>query len=51
MTPGGYGVNGRKLRVVYKSTGLRILFREKTAIGIEYLQEGKKVQAFARKKK
>lgn len=50
MTPGGYGVNGRKLRVVYKSTGLRILFKEKTAIGIEYLQEGKKVQAFARKK-
>jgi choline dehydrogenase len=50
MTPDGYGVNGRKLRVVYKSSTLRILFREKTAIGIEFLKEGKKVKAFARKK-
>jgi choline dehydrogenase len=50
MTPNGYGVKGRKLRVVYKSTTLRILFREKTAIGIEFLKKGKKVTAFARKK-
>jgi choline dehydrogenase len=50
MTPDGIGVNGRKLRVFYKSTALRILFKEKKAIGIEFLKEGIKVQAFARKK-
>ncbi|PFN99250.1 dehydrogenase [Bacillus sp. AFS076308] len=50
MTPDGFGVNGRKLRVLYKSTSLRILFNGQTAIGIEFLKEGKKVKAFARKK-
>lgn len=50
MTPDGIGVNGRKLRVFYKSTALRILFEGKKAIGIEFLKEGHKVQAFARKK-
>ncbi|MEH7179625.1 GMC family oxidoreductase [Neobacillus vireti] len=50
MIPKGIGVNGRKLRVVFKSTALRILFDGKTAIGIEFLSEGKKVRAFARKK-
>lgn len=50
VTPDGFGVNGRKLRVLYKSTSLRILFKGKMAIGVEFLKEGKKVQAFARKK-
>ncbi|MBW8348950.1 GMC family oxidoreductase [Bacillus sp. IITD106] len=50
MNPNGFGVNGRKLRVLYKSTVLRILFNGKTAIGIEFLKEGKKAQVFARKK-
>ncbi|MDF2066745.1 GMC family oxidoreductase [Bacillus sp. Cr_A10] len=50
MTPDGIGVNGRKLRVFYKSNALRILFEGKRAIGIEFLKEGQKVQAFARKK-
>jgi choline dehydrogenase len=50
MTSDGFGVNGRKLRVLYESTVLRILFKDNTAIGIEFLMEGKKVQAFARKK-
>ncbi len=50
MTPEGIGVYGRKLRVFYKSTALRILFEGKMAIGIEFLKEGQKVQAFARKK-
>ncbi|MEH7331759.1 GMC family oxidoreductase [Neobacillus drentensis] len=49
MTPDGIGVNGRKLRVYYKSTALRILFEGKKAVGIEFLKEGQKVQAFARK--
>lgn len=50
MTPDGIGMNGRKLRVLYKSTALRILFKGKKAVGIEFLQEGKMVQVFARKK-
>ncbi|WP_372512610.1 GMC oxidoreductase [Bacillus salipaludis] len=50
MTPNGIGVNGRKLRVLYKTTALRILFRGKTANGVELLKEGKRIQAFARKK-
>ena len=50
MTSEGYGVNGRKLRVLYESTALRILFRDNTADGIEFLMAGKKVKAFARKK-
>ncbi|OCA91838.1 GMC family oxidoreductase [Pseudobacillus wudalianchiensis] len=50
MTSNGMGIDGRKLRVVYKSTALRILFEGKRAIGIEFLKEGEKVRAFARKK-
>jgi choline dehydrogenase len=49
MTPDGIGVNGRKLRVLYKSTALRIIFKERKAVGIEFLKEGEKFQAFARK--
>lgn len=50
MTPDGIGVNGRKLRVFYNSTALRILFEGKKAIGIEFLKKGQEIQAFARKK-
>ncbi|MCQ6268782.1 GMC family oxidoreductase, partial [Fictibacillus sp. WQ 8-8] len=50
MTPDGFGVNGRKLRVIYRSTALRILFHGKKAVGVEMIKEGKKVKAFARKK-
>ena len=50
VTPDGYGENGRKLRVLYKSTALRILFEGRRAIGVELLKEGKKIRAFARKK-
>ncbi len=50
MTPDGHGVNGRKLRVFFRSTALRVLFRDKQAIGVEFLKEGRCVQAFARKK-
>lgn len=46
----GFGVNGRKLRVLTKSTALRILFRDKTAIGVKFLREGYCCTAFARKK-
>lgn len=50
MTPDGIGVNGRKLRVLYKSTALRILFKGKNAVGVDILKEGKKIKVFARKK-
>jgi choline dehydrogenase len=50
MTPSGRGVNGRKLSVFFKSTALRVLFSNKRAMGVEFLKEGKYVQALARKK-
>lgn len=41
MTPDGFGVGGRKLRVLTKTTALRILFdMNRVAIGIEILREG-----------
>ncbi|SFJ87108.1 GMC family oxidoreductase [Thermoflavimicrobium dichotomicum] len=50
MTSDGRGVNGRKLTVFFKSTALRILFRNKQAVGIEFLKEGKYIRSIARKK-
>ncbi|BFH68688.1 choline dehydrogenase [Paenibacillus dendritiformis] len=50
VTPAGRGVRGRKLTVRYQATALRILFSRKRAIGVEYLQAGKCVRAYARKK-
>ncbi|MGD9568712.1 MAG: GMC family oxidoreductase [Sedimentibacter sp.] len=38
----GYGLNGRKLIIYYKTTALRILFNtNRDAVGIEFLKEGK----------
>ncbi|PYI57320.1 GMC family oxidoreductase [Paenibacillus flagellatus] len=45
----GRGVNGRKLRVLYKSTALRVLFSKRRAIGVEFLREGNCVRAYCRK--
>ena len=50
ITTNGRGVNGRKLRVFFKCTALRILFENKRAIGIEFLKEGKCLRAYANKK-
>jgi choline dehydrogenase len=50
MTSDGRGVNGRKLRVFFKSTALRVLFSKKHAIGVEFLKESKCVRAYASKK-
>jgi choline dehydrogenase len=50
MTPSGRGVNGRKLRVFFKSTTLRVLFANKRAVGVEFLREGTCTRAYARKK-
>lgn len=50
MTPSGQGVNGRKLRVFFKSTTLRVLFTNKRAVGVEFLREGTCTRAYAQKK-
>lgn len=49
MTPNGYGIGNRKLRVLLKSTALKILFDDKTAKGVEFLMHGKRARAHARK--
>ncbi|ASW42880.1 GMC family oxidoreductase [Clostridium isatidis] len=50
VCPKGYGQNGRKLRLLYKSTALRIIFNSnKVATGVDFLKEGKLQRAFANK--
>lgn len=46
----GFGVKGRKLRVLYKSTALRVLISKKRAIGLEFLRQDELIHVFARKK-
>lgn len=46
----GMGINGRRLMVLYKSTALRILFKDNDAVGVDFLMEGKCMQAYGRKK-
>lgn len=47
----GYGINGRKLTVYYKTTALRIIFNtNKDAVGVEFLKAGKCKIARATKK-
>lgn len=51
VTSTGFGVNGRKLRVLIKSTALRVIINENNvAIGVEFLQEGNCTNAYASKK-
>lgn len=50
VSPSGFGVNGRKLRVLYKSTALRVLFSNNRAVGVEILKNGQRLNAIARKK-
>ena len=50
MTPQGKGVNGRKLRVLFKTTALRIIFDGNKAVGITALRNGKFIEIKARKK-
>ena len=51
MTPVGYGVDGRRLRVFFDSTALRVIFDiNGVALGVEFLKEGKCALAMARKK-
>lgn len=49
MTKDGFGVNGRKLRVLFDSPALRTIWKGKKAIGVEYLHRGKKRKVYAKK--
>jgi len=46
----GYGVGNRKIRLLYKTTALRIIFNNQVAQGVKYLQEGECHTAYASKK-
>ena len=37
MTPNGRGVKGRKLLVKFNSKALKIIWKENTAVGVDYL--------------
>ncbi|WP_248924573.1 GMC family oxidoreductase [Paenibacillus hamazuiensis] len=50
MTPGGQGVKGRRLKVLFKSTVLRVIFSNKRAVGVQFLREGRCITAYATKK-
>lgn len=45
----GHGVDGRKLKILYDSTALRVIWNDKTAVGVEYSQNGVTKQVFANK--
>lgn len=47
--PNGDGVHGRKLKIHYNSPALRVIWNNKTAVGVEYLQDGVVKQVFAKK--
>lgn len=49
LTQDGHGVDGRKLRVLFNTTGLRTIWKGNKAIGVEFLQDGKVKKVFARK--
>ena len=49
MTPSGYGVNGRKLRVLFNSPALRTIWEGNKAVGVEYLSKGKTKKVYAKK--
>lgn len=49
MTPDGRGVKGRKLRVLFDRTALRTIWEGNKAVGVEYLQNGKIKQVYAKK--
>lgn len=49
MTPDGFGVHGRKLRVLFESPALRVIWKCKKAIGVEYLSDGETKKVYAKK--
>jgi len=49
ITPGGKGVNGRKLTVKFNSPALRTIWKGNKAIGVEYFACGKIKKVYAKK--
>lgn len=49
MTPEGFGINGRRLRVVFNSFALRTIWKCDKAIGVEYFQDGQVKKVYAKK--
>lgn len=49
MTQKGYGVNGRKLRVLFESQGLKVIWKGNKAIGVEYMHCGEIKKVYAKK--
>lgn len=49
VTPEGVGVDGRQLLILFNSRGLRTIWDHKTAVGVEFDQNGKTKKAFANK--
>jgi choline dehydrogenase-like flavoprotein len=49
MTPTGFGVNKRKLRVLFDSIALRTVWNGNEAIGVEYQHNGKNRVVYANK--
>lgn len=49
MKSNGDGKNGAKLKVKFNSTALRVIWNGQTAVGVEYLQDGKLKAAYAKK--
>ncbi len=49
MSESGKGLHGRKLKVHFNSKALRVIWDGQTAIGVQYLQDGKLRSVYAKK--
>lgn len=49
IKPNGQGVHDRKLQVLFNSFALRTIWQGNTAIGVEYVQNGKNKKVYANK--
>ncbi len=49
MSENGSGLHGRKLKVRFNSTALRIIWDGQTAVGVQYLHSGKLRSVYAKK--
>lgn len=49
MTPEGFGVNGRKLRVLFNAFASKVIWQGNKAVGVEYTQDGQTKRVYAKK--
>lgn len=49
VTPEGHGVHGRKLRILFNAIGLRTIWKDNKAVGVEYAQNGVQKKVYAKK--